>query len=288
MAALPAHIPPAVKSSYDRLLNWHFGGHPESQACFVRLIERPCMKKVWHSLERHLTNPTAWEWVIDRAVFYSDHEEYLDQRVRPEQRKVTRKLEQIRKSGEELIAALDWLWGGENQHGHYAPDDWGYLEHILRAGRMGPEGKRLSDLLYDPSFPLESPCGKQLTQVRMSLGRYTVQHVIRAVVDMHSTWQPGSTGGEFEEVRYSRKTGDSGRAQLYVRLMARDLKEHCKNQPTIFPSPETLPYGRLLSHDDLARLTRAALDLPDEPPGFPHRTPFNAGDVRKALKSLPP
>lgn len=295
MGDLPAYIPEAVKSEYDRFLNWYFGGSPDYQACFVRLIERPCMEKVWRALERHLTSPTAWEWFIDRAVQNSDLSEWLDTHVRPEQKEVPRKLAQLRKAGDDLVAALEWLWGrSEKKHGYYPPDDWGDLLNILTADRMGVDGKRLQGLLYDRTeFPSEAPLGEYPKKVRMALGRYTVGKVIRAVVDMHSEWQPGNTGGEWEETRRSRKTKGSQytqgnnikgspRSQLYAWAMARDLKKYCEDQPTIFPALESLPEGRLLGPDELARLTRAALDLPDK--GRPNMKPFNARDVSAALK----
>lgn len=272
MAELPDFIPPEVAAGLERWLS-NYSDQPDYQACQQRLIHRQCMEKVYRSLSRHLSGEDRWFRFLDGVLMASDLGDYLANHVRPAQRETPRKLKHIQDRGRKFLVALENMWGDEARdgHGYFPPYEYFCLLDLLRSVRMGAKGERLEELLYQP--------GEYATATRMAVAAFSIQDVIRAIVGASADWRP-SPDDEWQEMHDSTKLNPR---TVFVRAVDRMLREetYLADGQRTFPSPEALPDGLLLNYEDLARLTRAALDLPDRP--GPGRKAFSGDNVRLAL-----
>jgi hypothetical protein len=231
---------------------------------------------------------TPWAWFLEIAFSQEDAPSFLVETVKPARRLLPAKLKQLKDSGRNMIEAIEWIRAGNGLgpeiHAYTVPAEFNSLFTVLF---HACEKRGLDDSfrfqLVDPFFVHEESYRDMIGKVPLNTipKPITPADIIQGIVDAATNWHPGDLGG-----LYRGQSQKSNPEIAYVRTVAAMLNDACQRGDYGFPNPETLPYGRLLSHDDLARLARAALDMPDEPPGYPHRKPFDKEDVRKALKGF--
>lgn len=279
MAELPDYIPEAVAAEYARL-SAEWGLYPEKAARLHRLIHRPCMAKVYKSLAARLSTPEAWQAFFAAAFIQTVVPENWKTTFKPAREKFARQRGRAIKAGRELLAALRAMQEGE--HGFRPPRELRSIHDLLSL----PEGpiiearkKRNRARMYAIlAASLKGEPQPSQAQEAASDGP-SVLDTVAAVVRLLEDWTPGNFGDSFNEQTQGAKP-----PQVYVRSVDKVFHRYCESGLYGFPPLEVLPNRRLLSYDNLARLTRAALDIPDVIPEYPNRKTFNAEDVRRALE----
>lgn len=299
MADLPAHVPEVLARAHAELRaelaadEWP----AEDLNRLDRLIHRPCMAKVFRALAALLPpDPEPWRRFLTDALLASWPAESWRDTIRPARRRFEQHRAAAVRAGRELVAALRELTDG--MHGFLPPAELegpaALLERAAnRNGYPPDEAHRLAE-------PLAEDAHRRLTARIEGLDAAiaeakaaghdavppsrladcpeppAVVDLLAALLHEMEAWRPGPEGDLFPGQTQGGKA-----PQVYVRALARNL-ERLAALLDIVP-----PHGRLLSYDNLARVTRAALDLPDEPPGYPYRQPFDEEDVRRALENAP-
>lgn len=295
MADLPDYIPEHLAAEYARQRAEH-DPFPDDVALLDRLINRPCMAKVYKTLEVHLSSPETWAGFLTEARLATLPVDTWRDTIKPAREEFNRQRGRAINAGRELLAALRHLT--EDHHGYRAPSEVAYPARLLseaaiRKGYPDWSARELFDPLWEDSkHRLE-----ELIQGFEGPSPLSVPDILEALVHSLEGWKPGRFGDMYDEQNQGTK-----RPQVYVRAVDKAFRRNCELEMHGFPALDALPYGRLLSYDNLARLTRAALDLPDEPSDEPPpsnylSTPvsraakaaawksFNAEDVRRALEA---
>lgn len=258
-----------------------------------RLIHRPCMDKVFRALAA-LLPPVAepWRRFLAETLLASYPAEFWRDSIRPSRRRFEQRRAAALRAGRELAEALRALT--EGPHGYALPAELKWPPDLLERAAIDkgytPESAhRLADPLKEDAIHRlanrSEALGGMLDKARLAgampavspLTDYpepvTVADLLQTLLAALDGGAPGRHGDLFPG-----QTQGGNPPQVYVRALAHAL-ERLAAGLDIAPAPAR----RLLSYDNLARVTRAALDLPDEPPGFPWRQPFDGEDVRRAL-----
>lgn len=298
MADLPAHVPEALARAHAELrAELAADERPaEDMDRLNRLMHRPCMAKVFRALLALLPpDPEPWRRFLADALLASWPAESWRDTIRPARRRFEQRRAAALRAGRELAAALRELTDG--MHGFMPPAELKWPANLLErvATRKGypPEAaRRLAEpLAEDDRRKLAArieAMGHMISASKAAgempneafLSDYpeppSVADLLAALLHELEVWKPGPDGGLFPGQTQGGKA-----PQVYVRALAHKLERLAGSLGIV------TPHGKLLSNDNLARVTRAALDLPDEPPGYPYRQPFDEEDVRRALE-VPP
>ena len=275
-----------------------------------RLMHRPCMAKVYRALAARLpAGPEAWRLFLSDALLASLPAESWRDTIRPGRHRVEQQRAAALRAGRDLVAALRELTDG--MHGFQPPAELERPADLLqraaiRKGYTWEDAHRLAE-------PLAEDAHRRRTARIEGLDAAIAEAKVAgldavppsrladcppppAVVDLAAAllhtleaWKPGQDGDLFPGQTQGGKA-----PQVYVRALAHGLDQLAALLGI------TPPRGRLLSYDNLARVTRAALDLPDSPPSEHGDSrnwitqesragraavwkPFNAKDVKQAL-----
>lgn len=280
MVELPDYIPEAVAAEHARLLaEWAL--FPQEAACLDRLIHRPCMAKIYKSLAARLSTPEAWKEFFNEAFIQTVVSEGWKTAFKPAREEFSRQRGRAIKAGRELLMAL--LAMQEGGHGYLPPREFRSIHDLLSLPN-GPiiEARKIQDRARMYAILAGALKGEpQPSQAREAASDGpSVLDAVAAVVDLLENWTPGNFGDLFKGQTQGAKP-----PQVYVRAVDKVFRRYCESGLYGFPPLKALPNHRLLSYDNLARLTRAALDIPDTIPEYPNRKTFNAEDVRRALEN---
>ncbi len=297
MANLPAHVPEALARAHAELRAELAADEcpAEDLDRLDRLIHRPCMAKVFRTLVALLPDPESWRNFLMEAMLASLPAETWANTIRPARRRFEQDRAAALRAGRDLAAALAKLTDG--QHGFLTPAQLERPADLLeraaiRKGYSHKDARRLAEPLVEDALHRLSArinASQAMIAESRSAGNApnlallsdcpeppAVADLLAALLATLEAWEPGPDGDLFPGQTQGGKP-----PQVYVRALSQNLERRAVLLG-IVP-----PHGRLLSYDNLARVTRAALDLPDEPPGYPHRQPFDAEDVRRALEIEP-
>lgn len=282
MAELPDYIPEEMAAEYARLRE-KWADFPGEVARLDRLIFRPCMAKVYKSLAGRLSNPEARKEFFNDAFIQTVVPDGWKSNFRPARDEFDRQRGLAIKAGRELYEALQSMQEGE--HGYWLPRELRSIRDLLSLpsgpiieGRKQRDRGHMYDVLAQALAGSPPPPQPEAGQADGP----SVLDAVAAIVHLAEEWVPGKFGDTFSEQTQGTKP-----KQVYVRAIDKVLRRSCENGMYGFPPLDALPNGRLLSYDNLARLTRAALDIPDAIPEYPNRKTFNDQDVRRALESAP-
>lgn len=318
MATPPAPIPEPAKAALAR-------AHAELRAELVadewpaedldrldRLMHRPCMEKVFRALAALLPpDPEPWRFFLVRALLASCPAESWRDTIRPARRRFEQKRGAALRAGRSLVAALRELTDG--MHGFQSPAELERPAALLeraatRNGYPPDEAHRLAEPLAEDEHRRRAALIEGLDAAiaeakAAGLDAVTpsrlvdcpeppaVADLLAAMLHALEAWKPGLDGDMFPGQNQGGKA-----PQVYVRALAHALAGLAGSMGIV------TPHGWLLSNDNLARVTRAALDLPDEPPLPPPSylstpeskawtaaawRPFDEENVRRALE-VPP
>lgn len=299
MFDVPNYIPEHLAAEYAQQ-RAEYDPFPDDVALLDRLIHRPCMAKVYKALDARLSSREAWAEFLTAARLATLPADAWRDTIKPAREECYRQRGLAIKAGRELLGALQHL--NEDHHGYITPSEVdnpaallhkaairkGYLDCVARElfEPLWVEKKhRLENLIHGIEHGYEVP------------EPLSVADILEALVHSLEGWKPGRFGDMYDE-----QTQGTKKPQVYVRAVDKVLHRNCELGMCGFPALDALPYGRLLSYDNLARLTRAALDLPDEPPKAAPPSnyfstpasraakaatwkPFNAKDVERALNT---
>jgi hypothetical protein len=295
VADLPAHALEVLSRAHAELrAELAAGGWPaEDLDRLDRLIHRPCMAKVLRALAALLPGPESWRDFLMAAMLASLPAETWGNTIRPARHRFEQQRAAALRAGRDLLAALGKLTDG--MHGFLPPSELTSPAALLERAAIGkgypPEDARqmVQPLAEDARQRLAARIQTLDTVIAEAkaagcdmvdetrLADFpkapAVADLLVALLETLDGWKPGPDGDLFPGQTQGGKA-----PQVYVRALAHFL-EQLAARLCIVP-----PHGRLLSYDNLARVTRTALDLPDEPPGYPHRQPFDGEDVRRALE----
>lgn len=298
MANLPAHVSEALARAHAELRAELAAGEwpADDLDRLDRLIHRPCMVKVYRALAALLPGPEPWRDFLKEAMLASLPAEMWGNTIRPARRRFGQHRAAALRAGRDLVAALWELTDG--MHGFLPPAELKRPAALLeraanRNGYPPDEAHRLAEPLVEDAHrrltariegldaAIAEAKAAGLDDVPLSRladcpEPPAVADLLAALLYELEAWKPGPEGDLFPGQTQGGKA-----PQVYVRALAHNLERRAALLD-IVP-----PHGRLLSYDNLARVTRAALDLPDEPPGYPYRQPFDGEDVRRALESAP-
>lgn len=282
MAELPDYIPKEVAAEYARLMD-EFSSSQKERDRLNRLVFRPCMEKVYKALACKLSSPEAWNEFFSQAFVQTVVPDGWNSNFKPARDEFVKQRSRAISAGRELLAALQAMQEGE--HGYHPPFELRSIYSLLSLP-AGPiiEVKKQRDRarLYAVLAHAIAGTSTEPQSKTEEINGPSVLEAVAAIVRLAEEWTPGKFGDSFSEQTQGTKP-----KQVYVRAVDRVFHRICESGMYGFPSLDALPNGRLLSYDNLARLTRAALDIPDAYPGYPNRKTFNGEDVRRALETAP-
>lgn len=285
---LPAPQSDFLEAAFSQILDdWKLV--PEEVTRLKSLRHRPCMEKVFRALAAALPpGPEPWRRFFEAAMLASLVGERWGDTIRPARNDFEKHRAAALRAGQNLAAALRTLT--DEMHGFQSPPELKRPAKLLalaatRNGYTPDEARQLAEPLAEDEArrlagkiewfeaaphdrPAECPAP------------VAVADLIAAMLHALEDWKPARDGDMFPGQTQGGKPH-----QAYVRALAHGLD-------ALAGELGIAPHGRLLSYDNLARVTRAALYLPDEPAGYPYRQPFDGEDVRRALErsdgSIPP
>jgi len=288
VAELQNPIPPDAIEAIAQLRDGFAGG-----SRLDRLIHRPCMVKVWQELAAKLTGPEAWERFLLDTLMAANTAEAWKPLIKPARKDFEKRRQQAARAGGEFLARLGEL--AEGWAGYRVPHELNSLAPLLiRAATRKRYPIEAAERLYEPLLDDDQARLEALIQGQTGPHPIAPADVVAALVETLEGWNTDETNQHPEQIQGTKKP------QVFVRAMNRALRRRSERGSPGFPSLEDLPHGRLLTLESLARLTRAALDLPDEQPDEPPPShylstpasraasavawkPFNAKDVARAL-----
>lgn len=248
----PSYIQADVITAYKNVL---FGCGEEVDSIARRLITRPCMEKVYRDVGRLLnglpeapgpsgSKMTPWDYFFEIMVMMEGEYSWIADTVKPARKELKKRMRRIRSSGAQLLADLKWVLGGSDAR----------ILHFHN-------GQEYHGLSVPDEF---------------------AEHfeMVEKIIEAATTWDAKSA--------YDELAGLNGRAVftkaspeiLYAQSVHDLLRHACEQDSYGFPTVEKFRLPYLLSYDNYARITRAALDLPDDL--GPYRRPFSGEDLRLA------
>ncbi len=250
----PSYITKDVIAAHERVV--HDWGE-EGDIVARRLIFRPCMEKVYRDVGKLLNGlpeapgpsgsvGTPWDWFLEIMVTVEGEYNWISKTIKPARKELKQRMKKIHSSGAQLLTDLKWALGGS--------DRW--LNH-LQYNRSQYHGLSLPD-----EFEFE------------------MVEKLEKIIEAASTWDGKSAYDEFAAICEGGVFKKSSPEIHYAKSVYGLLRHACEHGSYGFPAVEKFRLPYLLSYDNYARITRAALDLPDDL--GPYRRPFSGEDLRLA------
>lgn len=250
----PSYIPKDVIAAHEKIV--HDWGE-EVDIVARRLIFRPCMEKVYRYVGKLLNGlpaafgpsgdkMTPWDYFLEIMVTMEGEYGWVSDTIKPARKELKKRMQRIHRSGAQLLADLKWAQGGSNRWSHY-----------LQYNHLQYHGLSLPD-----EFEFE------------------MIEKLEKIIEAASTWDGKSAYDEFAAICKRGVFKKSSPEIHYAQSVYGLLRHACEHGSYGFPAVEKFRLPYLLSYDNYARITRAALDLPDDL--GPYRRPFSGEDLRLA------